>query len=120
MTAAFAAGAASAARVLGYRHVAELIERDDGLDAEGVANLFSLGNCKTRWRDAALILLAGSVARHRSQPEGWSSEPERELVLDLLRQHGISDAQFKNIAKRASALVVKTWPQIAAILREGA
>jgi hypothetical protein len=113
MTAAFVAGAASAARALGYRRMAELIETD-GLDAEGIVDLFTLGNCKTRWRDTALIVLAGSVARYRAQPEGWSSEPERELVLALLRQHGISDAQFKNIAKRASALLVKTWPQIAA------
>jgi hypothetical protein len=119
MTAAFVAGAASAARTLGYRRVAELIESDE-LDADGVINLFSLGTCKTRWRDAALIVLAGSVARHRSQPKRWTSEPERGLVLDLLRQHGISDAQFRGIAKRASALVVKTWPQIAAVLRDAA
>lgn len=119
MTTAFVAGASSAARALGYRRVADLIE-SDGLDAEGVVSLLSLSTCKMRWRDAALILLAGSVARHRSQPEGWSGEPERGLVLDVLRQHGISDAQFNDIAKRASALVVKTWPQIAVLLREAA
>lgn len=119
MTAAFVAGASSVARALGYRRVADVIERD-GLDAEGVISLLSLSACKMRVRDAALILLAGSVARHRLQPEGWSSEPERGLVLDVFRQHGISDAQFNDIAKRASALVVKAWPQIAVMLREAA
>jgi len=116
MTAAFVVGAASAARALGYRRAAAIIESEK-LDAEGVINLFSFSAPKARWRDAALILLAGSVVRYRSQPEGWSSEPERRLVLDLLCQHGLDEDHLKCVTKRASALVAKTWPQIERQLR---
>lgn len=108
---AFVAGAASAARALGYRRVAEIIERE-GMDAEAIIKLFNLSVSRPRWRDASLILIAGSVARYRARPDGWDAEPERSLVLDLLCQHKIAATQFKAIAKRASSLVIKSWPQI--------
>jgi hypothetical protein len=110
MDSAFCAGASLAAKSLRYERVAELILAD-GLDAYGVVRLFALSASKSSSADAALILLAGSVARYRHDPSAWSGEPERSMAEELL---GKDRARFQRLAARASTLIVKNWEQMAA------
>ncbi len=52
-------------------------------------------------------MLAGSVARYRAKPQGWSGELERHLAREaLLRQaNGVPvDRLFDKISAQASAL----------------
>ena len=69
MDAPFAAGASVAARALGYRGLADLIAGDH-LGPEQLARLFALSGPRrpTRARDLAVILLAGTIARHKAAP----------------------------------------------------
>ena len=106
----FAAGAAVAARALGYRGLADLIARDH-LGPEQVARLFSLSVSKTRARDLAVILSAGSIARYKVTPHGWSGELETRLAQEAIARQG-EPLDFNKLSWRAAALVKERWREI--------
>jgi hypothetical protein len=53
---------------------------DEQMTPERIARLFASSASKNAGRDVALIVLAGSVARYRAQPQDWSAEIERSLA----------------------------------------
>jgi hypothetical protein len=82
------AGSAAAAERIGYPHVAALIMEEE-MGPEQIARLFTLSASKQAGRHAALIILAGSISRHRAEPEGWSGDAERKLAREgLAREQG--------------------------------
>jgi hypothetical protein len=122
---AFAAGAAIAARSLGYRGLADIIV-EEHLGPEHIALLFDLSASKTRDTELAVILTAGSIARYNVQPYGWSGGVEEALAREALRRDAAMreklshygsvvspQLSFEELAKRAAALVKKSWPEIA-------
>src|SRR5947208_2058350 len=98
---AFPAGAAIAARSLGYASVAVLI-LDMHLGPERIARLFALSVSKTRAQDLAVVLSAGAIARFKMSPEGWTGEIERRLAQEAA--HG-GALDFERLSVRAAALV---------------
>jgi hypothetical protein len=77
------AGAAIAARALGYRGLADIIV-EEHLGPERIALLFLLSASKTRGRDLAVIITAGAIARYSAQPYGWSGEVEEAIAREAL------------------------------------
>jgi hypothetical protein len=121
---AFLAGASVAAQSLGYCGLADIIVEEQ-LGAERIAFLFDLSASKTRDTDLAVILTAGSIASHNVQPRGWSGGVEEALAREALRRDAAMRDRlsrygslppllsFEELAKRATALVQKRWPEIA-------
>ena len=77
------AGYAVAARELGYRTVARLV-LDQSFSPARIVALFGSNASKSARRDLAFVLLAGSVARYRARPIGWSGEPDRATYSSWL------------------------------------
>jgi hypothetical protein len=102
------AGAARAAREIGYTKVADLIV-DERLSPERIVRLFSASASKTAKGDAAFVVLVGSIARYCAGSQGWSPEPETSLALEL---GGRSD--FARATDEA-ARFVDHWPEIEAM-----
>jgi hypothetical protein len=75
---AFQAGAATAAKALGYAGLASII-LSDHLGPEAIARLFRLSVSKHAAQDLVVILSAGSIARYKAHPNGWDGEID---VLD--------------------------------------
>jgi hypothetical protein len=79
-----AAASAAAARALGYRGLADLIEHES-LPPRAIARPFTVtaprppraAKCA---RDCAVVLLAGALGRYRACPHGWDGEDERQLA----------------------------------------
>jgi hypothetical protein len=100
---AFPAGAAIAARSLGYSSVAVLI-LDMHLGPEQIARLFANSACKASAQDLAVVLSAGAIARFRMSPNGWSGEIERRLAQEAIARQGAA-WDFERLSMRAAALV---------------
>jgi hypothetical protein len=97
-----------AARAVGFHAVAEIIERDN-LSPEGVARLFRLSARFDRKRAAAIVILAGTVARYSADPSHWQDRGERELALSLIERF-----RFAEIDRLAVQLVRRHWGEISA------
>jgi hypothetical protein len=108
---AFAAGAATAARSLGYRGLADIIV-EEHLGPERIARLFALSAGKASAQDLAVILSAGAIARFKLSPGGWSGEIESRLAQEASAAHG-RHLDFERLSGRAAALVKKRWAEIA-------
>jgi hypothetical protein len=102
---AFAAGASTAAKALGYSALADLI-LDMHLGPEQIARLFALSASKASAQDLAIVLSAGAIARFRMSPSGWTGEVERRLAQEAA--HG-GALDFDRLSGRAAALVKKNW-----------
>jgi hypothetical protein len=74
------AASAAAARALGYRGLAALIEAEQ-FTPQRIARLFGCSASRTAARDCAVVLLAGAIGRYRDCPAGWDGEDERALAL---------------------------------------
>jgi hypothetical protein len=103
------AAAVVAAREVGYVRAAELIQ-EERLSPERIVRLFSASASKTANRDAAFVVLAGSIALYGVGPQGWSPEPETSLALKLLGR-----AAFDRVADDAAHFVAQRWPEINAL-----
>jgi len=99
------AGCAVAARSLGYARAVEMIV-DEQMTPERIARLFASSASKNAGRDVALIVLAGSVARYKAQPQDWSAEIERSLA------NKVAGPDFRAISEAAAKLVAKHWTEI--------
>jgi hypothetical protein len=77
------AGAAVAARALGYHGLADIIV-EERLGPERIALLFDLSASKTRGGDLALIITGGALTRYSAQPYGWSGEAEEAIARKAL------------------------------------
>jgi len=104
------AGATIAAQSLGHPQSAELIWAE-AMTPQRIVSLFRQGASKNARRDAALVLLAGSVARYHSDPEGWSGEPEATLA------HGLVGKSFGLVSSRATRIVELNWSRIEEMVR---
>src|SRR5712691_10827545 len=102
------AASAAAARSLGYRGLADLIEAEQ-LGAHQIANLQRLSCSDTAARDYAVIILAGSIGRYRAAPDGWSGEEDRELVLTVLANEPHPPATLWKLSEQASRIIPKGW-----------
>jgi hypothetical protein len=107
---AFPAGAAIAARSLGYASLASLIV-SERLEAEQIARLFMLSASRSRARDLTVILSAGAIARFKANPKGWSGETERQLARQAMARQG-EDLNLDELSGRAATLVKQCWPEI--------
>ena len=103
------AGCALGAQKLQYLRLAETI-RNEQLGPLAIARLFRLSACKTARPDCAFILLCGSLARHRSAPNGWSPEPEASLACQLVGD------DFDRISDEAARLVKARWSELQALV----
>ena len=108
-----AAGSAVAARELGYRHVAELV-LEKGFSPARIAALFRSSASRSARRDLAFVILVGSIARYRAQPQGWVGEPEATIARQLI---GIDSDGLSNEAAR---FVEGRWRQIEGMALSGA
>ena len=106
----FAAGASVAAKWLRYEHVSRLI-LDDMLGPERVVRLFSRSASKTWKRDAALVVLAGSVARYRAHRDSWTPEPAASLA------RGLVEDDFALVNNTATRLAREHWSEITELAR---
>jgi hypothetical protein len=83
---------AVAARAVGFHAVADMIERDH-LSPEGVARLFRMSARYDRNRAAAVVILAGVVARFSADRGAFDGgDAERALVAALIPRHEIAEA----------------------------
>ena len=102
-----AAACAAAATELGYKGFAEIIlERQ--LPPHAVATLFRHSAAKDGMTIAIVVLAAG-IARHRAGPDKWNGDVEKALALAALH----NKAEFDKAARRAAAIVVANWQEIA-------
>jgi hypothetical protein len=108
---AFQAGAATAAKALGYAGLASII-LSDHLGPEAIARLFRLSVSKHAAQDLVVILSAGSIARYKAHPNGWDGEVERKLAQEAIARQG-NGLDFEKLSWRASALVKARWGEIA-------
>lgn len=99
------AGCAVAAKALGYDRVGDLIVAQ-GMGPHAVVRLFRSSASKTWKRDAALIVLSGSVARYKAAPVSWGPEPTATLARDLIGD------DLGAISDTATRLVREHWPAI--------
>jgi hypothetical protein len=106
----FAAGASLAARSLGYRGLADLIAGDH-LGPEQIARLFANSASKNGAQDLTISITAGSIARYRASPNGWTGEIERQLAQRAMTRQGAA-LDFERLSGRAAALVKKSWAEI--------
>jgi hypothetical protein len=96
-----------AARAVGYRAVADMIERDH-LSPEGVGRLFRLSARYDRKRAAAIVVIAGVVAKFSADREAFNGgEAERALVAALIPRHEIAEAD-----RQAVRIVRAHWGEI--------
>jgi hypothetical protein len=100
------AAMACAARACGCHAVAAEIEAK-GLDAEGVVRLLKLSARRDRGQIAAVVLLAGAIARHAVDRDRWQDRGERALVLSLIPRERFAEAD-----RRATQLVRSHWGEI--------
>jgi hypothetical protein len=107
---AFAAGASTAAKALGYSALADLIV-DMHMGPEQIARVFMLSASKTGAKDLAVVLSSGAIARFRLSPNGWTGETERRLAQEANATHGAT-LDFERLSARAAALVKKRWAEI--------
>jgi hypothetical protein len=98
----FTAGAAIACRRRGYLRLGDLI-LDEQFTPDRVARLFETSASKSAKADAALIILAGSIARYRAQPTEWTLEPTASLARALV------GADFARISTEATKVVHRHW-----------
>jgi hypothetical protein len=97
-----------AARAVGFHAVADMIERDH-LSPDGVARLFKLSARYDRHRAAAVVILAGVVARFSANREAFNGgEAERALVSALIPRHEIAEAD-----RQAVRITRAHWQEIA-------
>ena len=82
---------------------------DEQMTPERIARLFASSASKNAGRNVALIVLAGSVARYRAQPQDWSAEIERGLAGRL------AGSDLSAISEAAAKLVTKHWTEIEAL-----
>ena len=106
------AASAAAARALGYRGLADLIEAEQ-LSPSHIATIFDSSASKTAARDCALIILAGAVARYRAKPQGWDGHLEEQRALEALASEVNPTAAFGKTSKEAAKLVARHWQAIA-------
>jgi len=99
------AGAVVAARSLGYANVADLI-LDEQMPPPRIVRLFTSSASKAAGHDLALIVIAGSIARCRAEPEGWRADIERDIALKAI------GADLGKITAAATTLVNKNWGDI--------
>jgi hypothetical protein len=98
---------ACAARAYGCRAVAAEIEAKV-LSPEAVARLFRISARKDRGHVAAIVILAGSIARSAADPAHWRDKGERELALSMVER-----LQFAEIDRQAVRIVRAHWGEIA-------
>jgi hypothetical protein len=121
---AFVAGAAIAARALGYHGLGNIIV-EQRLGPERIALLFALSASKTRGRDLAVIITTGAIARFNAQPCGWSGEVEEAIAREALSRDAAMREKlshygssvpprlgFAELTKSATVMVKECWPEI--------
>jgi hypothetical protein len=111
------AASAAAARALGYRGLADLIEQES-LPPRAIARLFAMtGSRGPRAsgcaRDCAVVLLSGALGRYRACAHGWEGEDERQLALAALSDEPDPAAVLARLSIDANRIVSKHWPEIA-------
>jgi hypothetical protein len=98
---------AVAARASGCEAVASAIETNQ-LGPEGVARLFRMSARRDRGQVAAVVILAGSIARHAIERDCWRDKGERELALSMIERW-----RFAECDRIAVAIVRRHWGEIA-------
>jgi hypothetical protein len=96
------------ARETGYWYTADLIF-DRALSAERIWALFRSSDSKTARRDAAFIILCGSIARYRASTKGWNGEFEANLARSLVGN------DFARVSDESATFVSHCWSQIIAM-----
>jgi hypothetical protein len=104
-----AAGSAAAAEQIGYPLIAALIIEQE-LGPDQIARLFTLSASKQAGRDAAVIILAGSIARYWAEPASWRGTHERELARDALARdldlhRNVTDRLLGKLSEQAVELL---------------
>jgi hypothetical protein len=94
----------TAAKACGCQAVAAQIEAK-ALSPEGVARLFRLSARSDRV--AAIVILAGSIARSAADPGQWRDKGKRELAISLIERF-----QFAECDRLALRLVRRHWAEI--------
>jgi hypothetical protein len=97
------AASAAAARALGYRGLADLIEIEQ-LSPQRILALFKLSMSDRASHDCAVVLFAGSIARYRAAPQGWNGH---------LASEPNPAAAFGKTSREAARLVARHWQAIA-------
>jgi hypothetical protein len=101
------AAMAVAARACGYRAIGDAIAAKS-LSPESVLRLFRLSAARDRDRAAAVVILAGTVARFSADRQRFKDRGERELALSL-----IAPWQFAEVDRQAVRIVRAHWREIA-------
>ena len=92
--------------------LADLIEIEQ-LSPQRILALFKPSMSETASHDCAVVLFAGSIARHRVAPQGWDGDAERQLVLEALASEPNPTAAFGKTSNEAAKLVASHWRAIA-------
>ena len=96
------AASASAARSLGYRGLADLIEIEQ-LSPSGIATIFDHSASKTAARDCAIIVLAAAIGRYRADPKGWDGGTIERKPGCLTTEFGDSGGRVGQVRKSSIA-----------------
>jgi hypothetical protein len=111
------AASAAAARALGYRGLAELIEQEN-MPPRAIARLFAMTSSRASRagcsRDCVVVLLAGALGRLRACPEGWDGEDERQLALEALAGEPDPKGVLVKLSREANRILSEHWQEIAA------
>jgi alkylation response protein AidB-like acyl-CoA dehydrogenase len=110
------AASAAAARALGYRGLAELIEQEH-MPPRAIARLFAMTSSRASRagcaRDCVVVILAGALGRLRAHPDGWDGEEERQLALEALASEAHPASTLVQLARQAKRILAEHWPEIA-------
>jgi hypothetical protein len=107
---------AAAARALGYRGLAELIEQEN-MPPRAIARLFAMTSSRASRaacaRDCVVVLLAGALGRYQACPDGWDGEDERRLALEALTGEPYPKATLAKLEREAKRILAEHWSEIA-------
>jgi alkylation response protein AidB-like acyl-CoA dehydrogenase len=110
------AASAAAARALGYRGLAELIEQEN-LPPRAIARLFAMTSSRASRagcsRDCVVMLLAGALGRYHTCPLGWDGEDEWQLALEALAEEPDPKGVLVKLSREANRILSEHWQEIA-------
>jgi hypothetical protein len=110
------AASAAAARALGYRGLAELIEQEN-LPPRAIARLFAMTSSRASRagcsRDCVVMLLAGALGRYHTCPLGWDGEDEWQLALEALAGEPDPKGVLVKLSREANRILSEHWQEIA-------
>lgn len=104
------AASAAAARALGYRGLAELIE-EEKMSPRAIARLFAMTSSRASragcGRDCVVVILAGALGRLSACPDGWDGEEERQLALEALAGESQPKDTLAKLAREAKRILAE-------------